>query len=344
MIDESQRPKEHVMSTLSNSQYYKNNRLQQLRGFCSAAQSGSISRAAEKLFLSQPSVSLQIQALEREFKAILFERRGPKIVLTPEGKTLYELAAPLVEEVDRLHDTFAARRGGITSGRLDIAAGESTTLYLLPKFVQKFAELYPGIELKLHNVTGRDGLAMVRRDEVDFAVGSMIEPREEIEYQPMFTYEPMLIVGKNHPLAKRRRVTLKEVAACPLILPPRHLTTWGVVDYAFGRHNLAYQVKLEAGGWEVIKKYVALGMGVSIVTSICLTGDENLVALPLSRYFPKRTYGLVIRKGKFLSPAAERFVALMQEAAPRRAPEPSIEPTNGRARNRRRRRATAHAS
>ncbi|HEV3300281.1 MAG TPA: LysR substrate-binding domain-containing protein, partial [Planctomycetaceae bacterium] len=63
------------------------------------------------------------------------------------------------------------------------------------------------------------------------------------------------------------------------------------------------------------------GMGISIVTSICLTGDENLATLPLSRYFPKRTYGLVIRKGKFLSPAAARFVALMQEAAPRRLPE-----------------------
>ncbi|HXY37164.1 MAG TPA: LysR family transcriptional regulator [Planctomycetaceae bacterium] len=310
-----------MVSTLPNPHYYKNNRLQQLRGFCAAAQAESISRAADKLFLSQPSVSLQIQALEREFKATLFERRGPKISLTPDGKTLYELAAPLVEEVDRLHDTFAARRGGVTSGRLDIAAGESTTLYLLPRFVQKFAEQYPGIELKLHNVTGRDGLSMVRRDEVDFAVGSMIEPREDVEYQPMFTYEPMLIVGLNHPLAKRRRVTLKEVAAYPLILPPRHLTTWGVVDYAFGRHNLSYRVKLEAGGWEVIKKYVALGMGISIVTSICLTGDENLAVLPLSRYFPKRTYGLVIRKGKFLSPAAQRFVALMQQAAPRHLPE-----------------------
>jgi DNA-binding transcriptional LysR family regulator len=71
---------------------------------------------------------------------------------------------------------------------------------------------------------------------------------------------------------------------------------------------------MEAGGWEVIKKYVSLGMGISIVTSICLTGEEQLATIPLSRYFPKRTYGLVIRKGKFLSPAAQRFVALMQQS------------------------------
>lgn len=308
------------MTTAPSAQYYKQNRLQQLRGFCYAAQAGSISKAAERLFLSQPSVSLQIQALEREFKTTLFERRGPKIKLTPDGQTLYELAAPLVDKIDTLDDTFAARRGSIETGRLDIAAGESTTLYLLPRFVQQYAEEHPGIELKLHNVTGRDGLAMVRADEADFAVGSMLEVREDIEYQPMFTYDPMLIVANNHPLAKRKRVTLKDVAPYPLILPPSHLTTWGVVDYAFAKHNLKYEVKMEAGGWEVIKKYVALGLGISIVTSICLTGEEDLVALPLSRYFPKRTYGLVIRKGKHLSPAAQRFVDLMRAATKGKRP------------------------
>src|SRR5712671_2322712 len=124
----------------STLQYYKQNRLQQLRGFCYTAQSLSVSKAAERLFLSQPSVSLQIQALEREFKTTLFERRGPKISLTPDGKTLYELAAPLIEEMDSLEQTFAAQRGGIETGRLDIAAGESTTLYLLPEFVKQFIE------------------------------------------------------------------------------------------------------------------------------------------------------------------------------------------------------------
>jgi DNA-binding transcriptional LysR family regulator len=302
------------MSGNSNPQYYKQNRLQQLRGFCYAAQTLSISKAAERLFLSQPSVSLQVQALERELKCVLFERRGPKISLTPDGKTLYELALPLIEEIDALGDTFTARRGGVETGRLDIAAGESTTLYLLPQFVKRYADSYPGVELKLHNVTGRDGLAMVRADEADFAVGSMLEVREDIDYQPMFTYDPMLIVGTDHPLAKRKRVRLEDVAEYPLILPPSHLSTWRVVDYAFAQRNLTYRVKMEAGGWEVIKKYVALGMGVSIVTSICLTDDESLVSHNLSRYFPKRTYGLVIRKGKFLSPAAQRFVDMMKAA------------------------------
>src|SRR6478672_41096 len=106
------------MTSGNGGQYYKQNRLQQLRGFCYAAQAQSISKAAERLFLSQPSVSLQVQALEREFKTTLFERRGPKISLTPDGKTLYELASPLVAEIDSLEETFAARRGGIERGQL----------------------------------------------------------------------------------------------------------------------------------------------------------------------------------------------------------------------------------
>lgn len=299
------------------STYYKRNRLQQLRGFCYAAQSGSVSKAAEMTFLSQPSVSLQIQALEREFNTTLFERRGPKIVLTPEGHALYDLAKPLVDAMDSLRESFLASREGIETGRVTIAAGESTILYILPPFVRDYSLLHPGIDIKLQNVTGRDGMKLLRADEVDFVVGSMIEVPDDIEYIPTFTYEPMLITPPDHPLSKKKRVHLAEVAQYPLILPPRHLTTWRVVEFVFQKHNLNYRVKLEAGGWEVIKKYVKMGLGISIVTSICLSGDEQLTTIPLNRYFPKRTYGIVLRKGKYLSAPATAFLDLMKKKAKR---------------------------
>lgn len=292
--------------------YYKQNRLQQLRGFCHAARAGSISRAAREMSLSQPSVSLQIQALEREFGTSLFERNGPKIRLTADGELLLELAAPLVESVEALRDTFASRRENIDRGRLDIAAGESTILYILPRFVKAFAEAHPGVELKIHNVTGRDGLALLRAGEVDFAVGSMIDVPADIHYHPTFVYDPVLITATSHPLTKRKRVTLEAVSAHPLILPPRHLTTWRVVDLAFRQYGLTYDVRLEAGGWEVIKKYVAMGLGVSIVTSVCLTGAEPLATVPFDRYFPKRTYGVVTRRAGQLSPPARRFIELIK--------------------------------
>ena len=303
--------------------YYKQNRLKQLRAFCYTAKLGSISRAAEKLFLSQPSVSLQIQALERELDTELLERRGPHISLTPEGRILYEIARPMVQGIDTLPETFAAHCGNLESGELNIAAGESTILYILPEVVREFADTYPGISLKLHNVTGRDGMEMMRADEVDFAVGSMLEVPEDIAYHPIFVYQPLLITSLDHPLAKKRHVNLEEIAPHGLILPPRHLSTWRIVDLVFQQHNLNYRVALEAGGWEVIKKYVELGLGISIVTSICITGQDKLAKIPLDRYFPERSYGVVLRQGKFFSPQARKFIELMAPAFFEESPEPA---------------------
>ena len=291
--------------------YYKQNRLKQLRAFCHAAQLKSISKAAERLFLSQPSVSLQVRALERELDIVLFERRGPRIQLTPEGQILFELASPLVEGIDTLSDQFAARSGSVEAGDLDIAAGESTILYVLPEYTQRFAARYPNVRLRLHNLTGRDGLAQLRADRVDFAVGSMWEQPDDIIHRPIFTYDTVLIAPQGHPLADKDEVGLKDISPHGLILPPRHLSTWRMVDLVFKQNNLSYKVCLEAGGWEVIKKYVEMGLGISIVSSICLTEDEPIKVISLAEQFPKRSYGVVMRRGRFLSPAAQRFIEMM---------------------------------
>jgi DNA-binding transcriptional LysR family regulator len=287
------------------------NRLRQLRAFCQAAQTGSISRAAQRLHLSQPTVSQLVKALEQDLDLPLFERRGPRIELTPAGSALLDTALPLVEGIDQLPDHFRARMGTVTGGRLDIAAGESTILYLLPDFVKRFTDTHPQVKVHLHNVTGRDGMELLRAGEVDFAVGSMIDIPADVTYVPMFRYEPMLITARDHPLATQGPLELADISRCGLILPPRHLSTWHVVDLVFHQHGLEYQVVLEAGGWEVIKRFVELGLGVSIVTSICLRGDEGLAAMPVGRWFPRRTYGAVIRRGRVLSPQAQAFLELL---------------------------------
>jgi DNA-binding transcriptional LysR family regulator len=107
------------------------------------------------------------------------------------------------------------------------------------------------------------------------------------------------------------------VAEYPLILPPSHLTTWGVVEKTFHKHNLRPTVKLQVGNWDVIKEYVRRDMGVSIVTSICLSDRDELAMIPMDRYFPARAYGIVRRAGKVLSPQAARFVEMMRASATR---------------------------
>lgn len=287
------------------------NRHRQLRAFCQAAKTGSISKAAARLKLSQPSISLQIQALEKELNILLFERRGPRIRLTPAGQLLQGMAEPLVEGMDNLVDSFSSAVSDVTTGPLDIASGESTLLYIIPELTKHFMDTYPNITVRLHNVTGRDGTAMMRDDSVDFAIGAMDEVPKDLTYYPIYNYSPVLIAPVDHPLADRTSVTAEDISPHGLILPPRSLSTLNQIDAVFQEHGLPCHVVLEVGGWEVIKRYVELGLGISIVTSFCLRGHERLVKIPVDNIFPGRSYGVVMRRGKFLSPQAKAFLEFM---------------------------------
>jgi DNA-binding transcriptional LysR family regulator len=302
---------------------YKGSRLKPLRAFCQIARLGSVSRAAETLYLSQPAVTLQLQALERELGQRLFERSGRRLTLTREGETLYELARPLVEGIDGLETAFRERLRGMDAGELNVAAGSSTILYLLPRIVARFREQQPEVHLKLHNVTGASGLDLLRSDAVDLAVGSMLDVPADLDYLPAYRFEPMLIMPPGHALADKARIELADLSPYGLILPPQRLTTYRMVDLVFQQARVPYTVALEVGGWEVIKQYVAMGLGLSIVTAICLTDADRtrLAARSLAEFFPSRSYGVVMRKGKFLSPQARAFVELItpDQFAPRDA-------------------------
>ena len=295
---------------------YKGSRLKPLRAFCQVARLGSISRAAEALYLSQPAVTLQLQALERELGVRLLERVGRRLVPTREGDLLYEMARPLVEGLDNLAASFREQVRGLDAGELNVAAGSSTILYLLPGIVDAFRQRHPDVRLSLHNVTGASGLDLLRSDAVDLAVGSMLDVPADLTYAPVYRFEPMLITPPDHPLASKRELSLEDLSPYGLILPPKRLTTYRLVDLVFQQNRVPYTVALEVGGWEVIKQYVAMGLGISIVTAICLTeaDRERLCARSLAEYFPSRTYGVVVRKGKYLSPQARAFVELIKPA------------------------------
>lgn len=288
--------------------YYKQNRIKQLRAFCYTAQLKSMSRAAEQMFLSQPSISLLIQSLEKDLQHILFTRQGPKIQLTSEGNTLFELALPLVEGLETLGEVFEEKCKHIITGQLNIAAVEAIILYTLPEIITRYTESYPDIQIKLNNCSAAEGVEKVRNGEVDFAIGSTLNVPSDVVYLPIYTFNPVLITPIGHPLIQQKKVTMQDISRYGLILSPQHMSTWQMVDLVFKQNNVDYKVNLEAGGWEVLKKYVEHGLGISIVTDICLSGEENLAHIPLSKYFPQRTYGLFLRKGKVLSPAAREFV------------------------------------
>ncbi|MEB1263698.1 LysR substrate-binding domain-containing protein [Xanthomonas campestris pv. campestris] len=293
---------------------YKSDRLKPLRAFCQTVRLGSVSRAAEALYVSQPAVTLQLQALERDLGVALFERSGRRLAPSREGQLLYDMALPLVESLDGLEAAFREKVRGLDAGELNIAANSSTILYLLPRIVANFRARHPDVRLTLHNAISADGTDLLREDAVDLAVGSMLDVPADLNYAPVYRFEQLLITPPDHPLASKPIVTLQNLSPYPLILPPRRQVTYRLVDLIFQQARVPYTVALEVDGWEVIKQYVAMGMGISIVTAICLTDADRdeLSARSLKDYFPTRSYGVVVRKGKYLSPQARAFIELIQ--------------------------------
>jgi len=298
----------------SGRYYYKGNRFKQMRAFVTTVKLGTLSRAAEALYLSQPSISLQLQALERELGVELLQRSRRRINLTDAGEALYELARPLVEGWENLDRQFQAKVKGMQSGKLVVAAGSSTIQYLLPDLVRQYRERFPDVQLQLANVTGKDGLALLRADEADFAVGSMLDVPNDIAWAPVHHYDPMLITPLNHPLARQENILLEDLSPYGLILPPQRLSTYRLVDLVFQQRQVPYHVAIEVGGWDVIKEYVSMGLGISIVTGICITeaDRQRLAVRNMRQYFPQRSYGVVMRKGKFLSKEAQAFIDLIR--------------------------------
>lgn len=293
---------------------YKSDRLKPLRAFCQTARLGSVSRAAEALYVSQPAISLQLQALERELGVPLLERSGRRLVPTREGQVLYELAVPLVEALDGLPTAFRREIGGLDAGDLTIAANSSTILYLLPKIVDLFRRQHPDVRLTLQDAITADGTDLLRADAVDLVVGSMVDVPADLDYAPVYRFEPILLTPPDHALARAKRLTLEEIARYGLILPPRRQVTYRLVDQVFQQARVPYTVALEVGGWEVIKQYVAMGLGISIVTGICIGPEDQgrLAVRNLRQYFPQRSYGVVVRKGKYLSADARAFIDLIR--------------------------------
>ena len=136
----------------------------------------------------------------------------------------------------------------------------------------------------------------------------------DLVYEPLHRFEQRLVMPPGHPLAEKAELSLADIGQYGLILPPMRQITWRLVDLVFQQARVPYSVALEVGGWEVIKQYVAMGMGISILSSICLTEADRgrIVTRPLDRFFPARSYGVVMRKGRLPSPQARAFMDLIQ--------------------------------
>ena len=284
--------------------------IQQLKGFCSVVKYGSFSSAAIKTFRTQSAISLQVKALEVEFLAKLFQRVGStKMELTEEGKQLYELLAPIVEDLETVGARFDEARNRVNKGKLNIATHASVIAFLLPDVITAFQHDHPQIEFSIVNRHREDVVAMVKHGEADLGITSLTTIPPGLTYEPFATFKRLLICPKKHELLRRKRLTIEDLAKYPLIIAPRGSNTRSAIDRAFAAENLNYSLSMELTGHDAVKRYVASGLGLAIINEYYLqTIDKRTLGVrDISHCFGKAERGIVTRKG-YLSLAAREFI------------------------------------
>ena len=293
----------------------RRHRLRQLRAFCHVARLRSISKAAERVFCSQPAVSMQIRALEEELNFKLLERRGPNIALTPAGRRFYRLAAPLVKDFDRLPDTFAEQYRGVTVD-VHVAAGEIAAAVLLPRYLKRFAEQLPHTKVTVRTGTGSECLRWLRGYEVDLVVSAMDVEPPDLKHYPVIAANYVLIAPEAHPLAGHESISLDDVSAHPLVAH-----TSGTYARQFGemylrQHRIPFRVDVEIDGWDAIKAYVEAGLGIAIVPDVCLDERDRVLRFPFGFPVPPRIYGAITRREGILPRAVRQIIRIMDPARP----------------------------
>jgi len=159
---------------------------------------------------------------------------------------------------------------------------------------------------------------MLKAGELDLALRSLASPPPHVEYRPCRIFDRVVIAPRNHPLKRATRLTVKALAEHRFVMPWPASTTRKIVEGALAKEGLTPHVALEAGGWEVVRRYVALGAGIAVLPACCVAGKErgDLLVLPAAHLFGRDTYGLVTRRGKPLTRAASALAALIDPHLP----------------------------
>src|SRR5579864_428655 len=236
----------------------------QLASFLEVSKLRSFSRAAEKLYRTQPAISAQVRLLEQECGEKLFDRSGKKVQLTPAGEILQGYAERLLAMQKEALQAIA-ELNQTPRGKLHIGTNEATCLYVLPKTFFRFKQLYPLVQISIYRNFSHKILQKVQEGAVDLGIVSLPTTATNMEVIPVFRDEVQVVVPKTHPLAKNKSVTVEELAQHPLILPKTGHTRV-VIDRLLRPQRDRLQISMELASVETIKKFVGAGLGISLIS------------------------------------------------------------------------------
>ena len=292
--------------------------LWQLEVFMAVAGERSFSRAGARLGRTQPAISSAIKLLEDELGERLFDRMGKAVKLTRAGELLTDYARRLL----RLREEAMLAVGelrGLNRGTLSLGANETTCLYLLPEVLASFKQTYPQVQVDINRAISRTITKKVLDGSLDFGIVTMPVTDGRLETMMIHQDELALIVGPAHRLARRRAVQMRELDEEPFILHKVGTTTRERLVNHFSDGGVTIKVTMELESIETIKRFVSIGMGISIVPRLCIAKeiqDGSLRSLDIRDARFHRQLGLIYNKGRYLSQAARAFLALIAGTEP----------------------------
>src|SRR5437660_946602 len=296
-------------------------KLHQLRYLAAVAQNGlNITAAAQKLHTSQPGVSKQIKLLEDELGFQIFVREGRNLTrITPAGQQVIERALKILQEAQSIRDLSTELRDE-GRGSLSIGTTHTQARYVLPDVIREFRGRYPNVRLNLHQGTSEQIAEMVAHDRIDCAVATGSEQLfADLTLLPCYRWHRTVIVPRDHPLASGGRLTLRALAAYPIITYTFSFTGPSSLHEAFAKAGLTPNVAITARDADVIQTYVRLGLGVGIVAHMAFHDDDpDLVAIDATHLFAAHTTWIGFRRGTLLRKYMYEFAQLLAPHLDRR--------------------------
>ncbi|MBW4575484.1 MAG: LysR family transcriptional regulator [Aphanothece sp. CMT-3BRIN-NPC111] len=290
--------------------------LHQLKVFEVVARHGSFTRAAEELFITQPTVSMQVKQLTKVVGLPLLEQVGKRLYLTDAGR---ELLATCREIFDRLaeFEMTVADFKGVKQGRLRLAA-VSTTKYFVPRMLGPFCQLYPGIDVEFKVTNHERLLARLSENLDDLYILSQLPEHIDIRYHHFLENPLVVLAPVAHPLAQEKNIPLQRLASEPFIMREAGSGTRAEVQRLFDEHGMQVRVRLELGSNEAIKQAIAGGLGISVLSrhTLGLEGTSSELAILDVEGFPiRRNWYVIYPSGKQLTVVANTFFKyLLHEA------------------------------
>jgi DNA-binding transcriptional LysR family regulator len=294
--------------------------LTQLEFFVSVVETGSFSKAALRVYRTQPAVSIAIRRLEEEIGAPLFDRSQKTPTLTDAGQLVYDYALRMLALRDRAQNAVSELRS-LERGRVRIGANESTSLYLLPQLILQYREQHPNVRVEIYRNVSEVLPREVLDRNVDFALLAFEPEDKELETFPILDDRLVLILNLDHPLAKHESVTIKELGNESFLAHNVKSGSRRKVVETFAEHHTPLNIALELATVETIKRFVQLKIGLAFVPHMCVAEElarGTLATVPVEGLSYLRTLWVTHRRNITFSHAAAAFLEVLHQQAAKR--------------------------